>query len=334
MGAFVWEWADHAIKTKKGFLYGGDFGETEHDGNFCIDGLLTPDRKIKSNALEMQAVYSRREQAINKVKIPSFKSSKKSLEIKMDENSGEITSILTDGAEVLKGNFKINVIRYVDNDRKLEHLWFNRFRLKDLRQEVFDIKKVANGYEITGGLVVNCVEPVITFTVKYLVEGTALKVGLKYKVANYVDSLPRVGFEFQIDKKYSDFGFIGYGKGESYIDKNRYTDYGYFENTANNNYEVSYVRPQESGSHFDSRYLEIKNLFSLTAGKPFSFSVNPYTTRQLVDTAHNFELKENDFVNVCIDLNMRGVGSYSCGPYLDKKYEIKKEDENIFVFQF
>ena len=57
MGAFVWEWADHGIKTDKGFLYGGDFKEPEHDGNFCADGLLTPDRKLKSNALEMMAVY-------------------------------------------------------------------------------------------------------------------------------------------------------------------------------------------------------------------------------------------------------------------------------------
>jgi len=57
LGAFVWEWADHGIKTEKGFLYGGDFNETEHDGNFCADGLLTPDRKLKSNALEMKAVY-------------------------------------------------------------------------------------------------------------------------------------------------------------------------------------------------------------------------------------------------------------------------------------
>ena len=47
MGAFVWEWADHGIKTDKGFLYGGDFKEPEHDGNFCADGLLTPDRKLK-----------------------------------------------------------------------------------------------------------------------------------------------------------------------------------------------------------------------------------------------------------------------------------------------
>ena len=58
MGGFIWEWADHGIKTDQGFLYGGAFKEAEHDGNFCADGLLTPDRKLKSNALEMKAVYS------------------------------------------------------------------------------------------------------------------------------------------------------------------------------------------------------------------------------------------------------------------------------------
>ena len=57
IGAFVWEWCSHAIKTKKGFLYGGDFNETEHDVNFCVDGLVTPDRKITSNLRELRAVY-------------------------------------------------------------------------------------------------------------------------------------------------------------------------------------------------------------------------------------------------------------------------------------
>ena len=60
MGAFVWEWADHGILTDRGFLYGGDFGEDIHDGNFCIDGLVTPDRRLKSGALEMKAVYGGR----------------------------------------------------------------------------------------------------------------------------------------------------------------------------------------------------------------------------------------------------------------------------------
>ena len=58
MGGFVWEWADHGVKyDSKGFRYGGDFGETLHDGNFCIDGIVTADRKIKTGTLEMKKAY-------------------------------------------------------------------------------------------------------------------------------------------------------------------------------------------------------------------------------------------------------------------------------------
>lgn len=59
MGGCVWEWCDHGIEVEPGkFRYGGDFGEYMHDGNFCVDGLVTPDRKVKSGALEMKAVYA------------------------------------------------------------------------------------------------------------------------------------------------------------------------------------------------------------------------------------------------------------------------------------
>jgi len=82
MDAFVWEWADHGIKTKKGFLYGGDFGEREHDGNFCCDGLLTPDRKLKTAVLEMKAVYGGKTKSeIKDVEIPAQKGRAKTLEI-------------------------------------------------------------------------------------------------------------------------------------------------------------------------------------------------------------------------------------------------------------
>lgn len=57
VGGFVWEWADHGILTKKGFMYGGDFGEDLHDGNFCIDGIVAPDRKLKSGSYEMKKIY-------------------------------------------------------------------------------------------------------------------------------------------------------------------------------------------------------------------------------------------------------------------------------------
>lgn len=57
VGGFVWEWADHGILSDKGFLYGGDFGEDLHDGNFCIDGIVAPDRKLKSGSFEMKKIY-------------------------------------------------------------------------------------------------------------------------------------------------------------------------------------------------------------------------------------------------------------------------------------
>ena len=58
-GAFVWEWADHGINTGDGKLkFGGDFGEKKHTGKFCMDGLLSSYREIRSGAKEMQHIYS------------------------------------------------------------------------------------------------------------------------------------------------------------------------------------------------------------------------------------------------------------------------------------
>ncbi|HIS49935.1 MAG TPA: DUF4981 domain-containing protein [Candidatus Gallacutalibacter pullistercoris] len=57
-GGFVWEWCDHAIyqgRTPENldkYGYGGDFGEFPHDGNFCMDGLVYPDRTPHTGLLE------------------------------------------------------------------------------------------------------------------------------------------------------------------------------------------------------------------------------------------------------------------------------------------
>ena len=60
MGGCIWEWADHAVYHANGklkFTYGGDHGEWRHDGNFCVDGLLYPDRRLHTGAKEMKNVY-------------------------------------------------------------------------------------------------------------------------------------------------------------------------------------------------------------------------------------------------------------------------------------
>ena len=43
--------------SKAKFLYGGDHGEWPHDGNFCVDGLLYPDRRLHTGAKQMKNVY-------------------------------------------------------------------------------------------------------------------------------------------------------------------------------------------------------------------------------------------------------------------------------------
>ena len=61
-GGFIWEWCDHAVymgKTVDGrpkYFYGGDFGEFPNDGNFCMDGLVYPDRTPHTGLKEFKNV--------------------------------------------------------------------------------------------------------------------------------------------------------------------------------------------------------------------------------------------------------------------------------------
>ena len=60
-GGFVWEWYDHGILHEeadgtKTYLYGGDYGDFPTNGNFCIDGLLMPDRKPSPGLIEYRQV--------------------------------------------------------------------------------------------------------------------------------------------------------------------------------------------------------------------------------------------------------------------------------------
>ena len=63
-GGCIWDWVDQgfAAKTSDGrkyWNYGGDYGDTgtPSDGNFCINGVVYPDRSIKPQTIEMGKVY-------------------------------------------------------------------------------------------------------------------------------------------------------------------------------------------------------------------------------------------------------------------------------------
>lgn len=76
-GGFVWEWCDHSIymgKAENGkdkFYYGGDWKEPLHDENFCMDGLVYPNRtphtglkEFKNVARPVRACWKNRKEAV------------------------------------------------------------------------------------------------------------------------------------------------------------------------------------------------------------------------------------------------------------------------------
>lgn len=64
-GGFIWDWVDqgllHKVKDVEGkeveaWGYGGDFGDPVHDAQFCINGLIWPNRVPHPGAYECKAV--------------------------------------------------------------------------------------------------------------------------------------------------------------------------------------------------------------------------------------------------------------------------------------
>ena len=59
IGGCVWDWVDQGLRDPNqdpaiaDFLYGGDFGEIPNDGNFCVNGLVDPDRNPHPGLVEL-----------------------------------------------------------------------------------------------------------------------------------------------------------------------------------------------------------------------------------------------------------------------------------------
>ncbi len=61
-GGFIWEWVDQGLRkrtaeTAEFWAFGGDFGDVSNSGNFCMDGLVFPDRKSYPALYEVKKVY-------------------------------------------------------------------------------------------------------------------------------------------------------------------------------------------------------------------------------------------------------------------------------------
>lgn len=60
-GGYIWDWVDQGLRKFTGredefWAYGGDYGDYPNDGNFCMNGLVQPDRRPNPHLLETKHV--------------------------------------------------------------------------------------------------------------------------------------------------------------------------------------------------------------------------------------------------------------------------------------
>ncbi|WP_200975675.1 glycoside hydrolase family 2 TIM barrel-domain containing protein [Echinicola sp. 20G] len=94
IGGCIWDFKDQGLlkTTEDGeefYAYGGDFGETLHDGNFCINGIVASDGRPKAAIYECKWVYQPAEMTLTdtagcKVKIQNRHADKSLEEYQMN----------------------------------------------------------------------------------------------------------------------------------------------------------------------------------------------------------------------------------------------------------
>ncbi|MBP5339076.1 MAG: beta-galactosidase [Prevotella sp.] len=150
-------------------------------------------------------------------------------------------------------------------------------------------------------------------------------------------TLPCLGVTLALPRDLRRLSYFGRGPWDDYPDRHASTIISLWESTVDEQY-VHYPRPQDSGNHDDTQWLELttpegKGLrVEALDGQPFSFSALPYSVQHLYATAHDCDLvPDSRYVYLNLDCAVLGLGNSSCGPGVLTKYAIRQEPHTLHV---
>jgi len=201
-----------------------------------------------------------------------------------------------------------------DNDRILYtpgiYKWhYKNENLDRTFNKVYSCELLENTITVTASMAGIARTPFLKYTVSYqFFDDGSIAVKLNGNVKENYSPLPRIGFEFVFPKDASRFTYYGYGPHESYCDMYKHDLLSLHESDAASEY-IPYIRPQEHGNHFGTRFLEMENGLKFVADETFEINVSEYTSKMLTETTHRHLLQKSGSVIVRIDYRNAGVGS-------------------------
>lgn len=158
--------------------------------------------------------------------------------------------------------------------------------------------------------------------------------------------VPRIGITTVLPGSFDELEWYGDGPHESYADRRSSVTVGRWRSTVTEQY-VPYAFPQEHGHHTGLRWLAVSEPRQRSAGPggvrragllvvadgPLGFSVRHHSDAELFAATHTDELPHDGaLTHLSIDAGQRGVGTASCGPDAEPRFQLRAGRHRIGVW--
>ncbi len=257
-----------------------------------------------------------------------------------DKPYGRISSIICSGKELLSAPVEPQIWRAPCYNRGSSEMW----RLKNFRyaaQKTYSclVCETDGGVCIKTKIAIggpSC-PPVIHADVDYkFTPDGCVTLCFDGDVIEKCPILPKVGYRLFMPAENESVSYFGFGPREAYVDRYKSQRLGLWNTTATDNFE-HYIRPQENGAHYGTRFAEV---YSNAAGlrfepfgmEHFSFNAQHFTAQMLEDTKHDFELEPLNDTVVSLDWRMTGISEAEY--HNDPERALRRIDEKKLNFGF
>lgn len=250
----------------------------------------------------------------------------------IDKMSGSMVDIVKGGKKIIKTPLTLNLWRApMDNDRVYVRDWKKIF-MNEAKVNARSVEADGNRVTVVGEIYAPVTECFVKFTQTYTFVEGGFSASIEYDSIDYIVTLPRVGLSTSLDKSYDKVIYYAYGPSESYSDRHISCIRDHYEDMVENMMQ-HYVRPQETGSHYGAKYVELSDgETTIRVEGDFSFSALPYSSYTLGEVKHDWELPESDATYLSVDYFMAGAGSNSCGPKLPEEHRVPQSGKGFVTF--
>ena len=343
VGAAIWDWVDQGIEKDGVFLYGGDFGDKPNDGQFCINGIVGPDRKPHPHYYEVQHVYQplqfirETDGIIHIINHDSFTSIDE-YDITYDTlryNSEVVLNVSArlkeakpwapKGFVVAREQFVItpyvfpsrpshegNAIVTICGNSLTSWIVDGKEVLQAPLEPYFwkpeNDNQSAAGFARRVAMWKEVKDVKVNYTV---INDHSILVEMDYlPTTQDRPVMPKFGMRMHLPADYTQVKYYGRGPWENYPDRKRSAFLGEYAMPLSE-YQTEYIHPQDNGNRCDIRWFEISNNSSklrIEGLQPLCIRAWDYGEEDLERAHHPNDIQRGRFVNLNIDLNIHGVG--------------------------